>query len=190
MAIKSLRVLCEALLPDVTIRLWDGSGGIFIDADGNEFKPAQFTDDALQQVEAAINGEAFTLGLSLVSTSSSDADYIWDYDETNPVQGSVFVVKLQVLDEFEQPDGAPIVVFTGEIDNLDVSDEATETGINSRVNLEITNRFTLRNVTNGGVLSDVDQRAYSKTINPSAADDEFCERVPLMRDKTVSWPNW
>lgn len=190
MTIKSLRILCDAHLPDVTIRVWDGSGGSFIDALGNVYRAAQFTEDALQQIETAINGEAFTLSLSLVSVSNSTADYIWDYDEATPVQGSLFIVKLQVLDEYEQPDGDPIIVFTGAIDNLDVSDEADETGITSRVNIEITNRFTLRSMTNGGVLSDVDQRAYSKIQNPMAADDEFCKRVPLMRDKTISWPNW
>ncbi|WWT40009.1 hypothetical protein [Nostoc phage Nsp-JY10] len=187
---KSLRILCDVHLPDVTIRVWDGSGGLFLDAEGNAYRPAQFTEDALQQIEAAINGEAFTLGLSLISISGSTADYIWQYDEGTPLQGVPFVVKLQMLDEREQPDGEAIVVFSGEIDNLDVVDEATPTGVNSRINLEVTNRFTLRTLTSGGVLSDVDQRAYSKTLNPSAPDDQFCKRVPLMRDKTISWPGW
>lgn len=190
MAIKSLRILCDAELPDRTIRVWDGAGGSFIDDDGNRYRPAQFTEDALQQIEAAINGEAYTLALSLISISDSVATSIWDYDETTPVQGSPFVVKLQILDEQEQPNGEPIVVFTGEIDNMDVVDESTETGITSRVNLEVTNRFTLRTLTNGAVLSDVDQRARAKILNPSAPDDEFCKRVPRLRDQTIDWPNW
>jgi hypothetical protein len=190
MPIKSLRILCDAELPEETIRVWDGSGGRFVDGEGNIYRPAQFTEDALQSIEAAINGEAFTLALSLISISQSAADSIWDYDETSSVQGSPFVVKLQILDEDEQPDGDPIVVFTGEIDNLDVVDESSADGIRSMVNIEITNRFTLRTVTNGAVLSDVDQRARSAILNPSAADDEFCKRVPLMRDMTIKWPNW
>lgn len=190
MTIKSLRILCDAVLPDQTLRFWDGSGGSFIDDDGNVYRAAQFTEDALQQVEAAINGEAFTLSLSLISLSQSAADGIWQYDETVGVQGSPFVVKLQILDSDEQPDGDAIVVFTGEIDNLDVVDEASGTGINSRVNIEITNRFTLRTLSNGAVLSDVDQRARAAVLNPSAPDDKICVRVPLMRDKTVKWPNW
>ena len=190
MAIKSLRILCDAVLPEDTIRIWDGSGGTFVDGDGNFYRPAQFTDDALQSVEAAINGEAYTLSLSLISVSQSAADSIWDYDEAHSVQGSPFIVKLQILDEYEQPDGDPIVVFSGEIDNLDVSDEAGDDGIRSMVNIEITNRFTLRTVTNGAVLSDVDQRARSAVLNPGAPDDEFCERVPTLRDKTIKWPNW
>lgn len=190
MAIKSLRILCDVDIPDDTIRIWDGSGGSFIDIEGNVYRPAQFTEDALQSIEAAINGEAFTLSLSLISISQSAADSIWDYDEGTSVQGSPVVIKLQILDEDEQPDGDAIVVFTGEIDNLDVVDESTAEGIRSMVNLEVTNRFTLRTVTNGAVLSDVDQRARSAVLNPSAADDEFCKRVPLMRDQTIKWPNW
>jgi hypothetical protein len=190
MAIKSLRILCDVELPEETIRVWDGSGGPFIDVDGNMYRPAQFTEDALQSIEAAINGEAYTLALSLISVTQSAADSIWGYDEESTVQGSPFIVKLQILDEDEQPDGDAIIVFTGEIDNLDVADESNSDGIKSVVNLEVTNRFTLRTVTNGAVLSDVDQRARSELLNPSAADDEFCKRVPLMRDKTVSWPNW
>ncbi len=190
MAIKSLRVLCDIELPSETIRIWDGSGGTFVDGDGNFYRPAQFTEDALQSLEAAINGEAFTLALSLISVSQSAADQIWDYDETTSVQGSPFIVKLQILDEEEQPDGDAIIVFTGEIDNLDVADESGEDGITSMVNIEVTNRFTLRTVTNGAVLSDVDQRARSDVLNPAAADDEFCKRTPLMRDQTISWPNW
>lgn len=190
MTIKSLRILCDVMLPEETIRIWDGSGGSFIDDDGNIYRAAQFTDDALSQVEAAINGEAYTLSLSLISVSQSAADSIWDYDEESPVQGSPFIVKLQILDDQEQPDGDPYVVFTGEIDNLDVADEASATGITSLVNIEVTNRFTLRTLTNGSVLSDVDQRARSAQINPAAADDEYCKRVPLLRDQTIKWPNW
>ncbi|MDK1489382.1 hypothetical protein QN219_04835 [Sinorhizobium sp. 7-81] len=190
MAIKSLRILCDIELPEETIRVWDGSGGPFIDLDGNRYRPAQFTEDALQSIEAAINGEAYTLALSLISVTQSAADSIWDYDETTSVQGSPFVLKLQFMDDTEQPDGDPIVVFTGEIDNLDVADESSADGIKSVVNLEVTNLFTLRTVTNGAVLSDVDQRARSAVLNPSAADDQFCKRVPLMRDATIKWPNW
>lgn len=190
MPIKSLRILCDIELPEETIRVWDGSGGPFIDVDGNRYKAAQFTEDALQSIEAAINGEAYTLALSLISVSQSAADSIWDYDETTSVQGSPFVLKLQFMDEFEQPSGDARIVFSGEIDNLDVADESTSDGIKSVVNIEVTNRFTLRTVTNGAVLSDVDQRARSDVLNPAAADDEFCKRVPLMRDQTISWPNW
>lgn len=185
---KSLRILCDLSLPEGIVRLWDGSGGPFVDEAGNIYRSAQFTEDALQQIEAAINGEAFTLGISLANMDSSTADYVWEYDEVTPLQGSILVVKLQLLDEAEQPSGLPIVVFTGEIDNLDASDEGQLDAIKSQINLEITNRFSLRTLSSGGVLSDVDQRAYSQALNPGASADLFCIRVPLMRDKTITWP--
>lgn len=188
MAGKALRILCDLSLPEGLVRLWDGSGGPFVDEAGNIYRSAQFTEDALQQIEAAINGEAFTLGISLADMDRSTADYIWDYDEDTPLQGSLLVVKLQMLDDDEQPTGSPLVVFTGQVDNLDASDEGQADAIKSQINLEISNRFSLRTLSNGGVLSDVDQRAYSKTLNPSASDDLFCTRVSLMRDKTITWP--
>ncbi|MFN3833726.1 MAG: hypothetical protein ACK4SQ_15990 [Allorhizobium sp.] len=185
---KAERILCDVMTPDGVLRLWDGSGGPFVDEAGNIYRSAQFTEDALQQIEAAINGEAFTLGISLGNMTSSTADELWDYDEVTPLQGSKVVIKTILLDDFHQPVGSPLVLFTGTIDNFDASDEGQTDNIQSRINLEITNRFSLRTVASGGVLSDVDQRAYSKTLNPSAPDDQFCSRVTLMRDKTITWP--
>jgi hypothetical protein len=185
-----IRILCDVTLPDRVLRVWDGSGGVFIDDEGNVYKCAQFSEDALQQIEAAINGEAFTLSLSLIDLPSYAGDDVWEYDEANPVSGSPFVIKLQTVDEEQQPIGEPEVVFTGTIDNLSVADQASADGITSVVTVEVTNRFVLRNITNGAVLSDVDQRARAKILNPSAADDESCERVPILRDKTIRWPNW
>jgi hypothetical protein len=43
---------------------------------------------------------------------------------------------------------------------------------------------------NGAVLSDDDQKARAKVINPSAPLDRFAERVNTLRDKTIRWPNW
>jgi hypothetical protein len=188
MAGKSLRILCDLTLPEGVIRLWDGSGGPFVDDEGNIYRSAQFTEDALQQIEAAINGEAFTLGIALSRMTSSTADEIWEYDEATPMQGAPVVVKTLALDEWDQPIGTPAVVFTGTVDDLGSVDEAQESSIRSQVNLEITNRFALRTVSNGGVLSHVDQIAYSKTLNPGGSDDLFCQRVTLMRDKTITWP--
>lgn len=187
----SIRILCDVTLPDRTIRVWDGSGGPFIDDDGNLYKCAQFSEDALQQIEAAINGEAYTLSLSLVGLPSYAGDDVWEYDESTPVSGSPFIVKLQTLDDEHQPLGDPEVVFTGVIDNLSVTDQATSDGVQSVVQIEVANRFVLRTIASGSVLSDVDQRERSKLLNPSAStDDEFCERVPIYRDKTIRWPDW
>lgn len=191
----SLRILCDAHLPDKVVRVWDGSGRTFVDGDGNLYRAAQFSDDALQQIEAAVNGTAFTISLSLIGLPQMLGDDIWEYDETTSVSGSLFVVKIQEVDDFSQPVGAPEIVFTGTIDNMAVSDQGVESddegdGTQSIVSLEVVNRFTLRTLTNGAVLSDVDQRARAKILNPTAPGDRFCERIPGLLSKTIRWPNW
>ncbi|MCP8895354.1 hypothetical protein KYK29_10450 [Shinella daejeonensis] len=181
-------------LPDKVLRVWDGSGRTFVDGDGNLYRAAQFSEDALQQIEAAINGASYTLSLSLIGLPQMAGDEIWEYDETTPVSGAKFVIKIQEVDQFSQPLGAPEIVFTGMVDNMAVSDQAAESDegdvTQSIVTIEVVNRFTLRTIANGSVLSDVDQRARAKQLNPSAPDDKFCARVPSLRDKTVRWPNW
>lgn len=190
----SLKILVDITLPDAVLRLWDGSGGAFVDDDGNIYRAAQFTEDALQNIEAAINGEAFTLTLALINIDTSTGDQIWDYDETMSVVGSPVVIKLQELDDLEQIVGEPEVKFSGTIDNMKVTDQADEEESRSVVMVDIVNAFTLRTLTNGQVLSDVDQRERSKRLNPSAwlagQPDRFCERVPGLREKTIRWPSW
>lgn len=191
----NLRILCDAILPDRTIRIWDGSGRVFVDGDGNLYRAAQFSEDALQQIEAAINGEAYMLSLSLIALPQMAGDEVWEYDEATPISGSKFIVKLQTVDQYEQPEGQPEVVFTGLIDNLAVTDQGVEDEEEgdrweSIVTIEVTNRFTLRTLANGAVLSDVDQRERAKILNPSAPDDEFCSRVPRYLNATIRWPNW
>lgn len=190
----SLKILVDITLPDTVLRVWDGSGGAFVDDDGNIYRAAQFTEDALQNIEAAINGEAFTLTLALINIDTSTGDQIWDYDETSSVVGSPVVIKLQELDDFEQIVGEPEVKFTGTIDNMKVADQADGEESRSVVMVDIVNAFTLRAVVNGQVLSDVDQKERSKRLNPSAwlagQLDRFCERVSSLREKTIRWPNW
>lgn len=185
-----LRILCDIELSDQTIRLWDGSGGMFVDDDGNIYRGAQFSEDALQSLEAAINGEAFTLSLSLINVDVSSGNAIWDYDETTSVVGSSFIIKIQELDDFEQPVGDPEIKFTGTIDNFEMVDQADDEASVSMVTIEVVNSFTLRTNVHGGVLSDVDQKARSSLLNPSAPADRFCERIPGLRDKTIRWPSW
>ena len=186
----SLRILCDIMLPNDTVRLWDGSGGMYIDDDGKIYRAAQFTEDALQSIEAAINGEAFTLSLSLTNVSASAGDAIWDYDEAANISGSPFILKLQEMDDLERPVGVSEVKFSGTIDNLDVVDQASANESTSIVTIEVVNAFTLRTSSHGGVLSDVDQKARSARLNPGAPADRFCERIPGLRDKTIRWPNW
>lgn len=186
----SLRILCDIILPNDTVRLWDGSSGIYVDGDGEIYRGAQFTEDALQSIEAAINGEAFTLSLSLMNVDTSAGDAIWDYDETSSIAGSPFILKLQEMDDLEQPVGEPEVKFTGTIDNLEVVDQSGDDSSTSVVTIEVVNAFTLRTMTHGGVLSDVDQKARAARLDPSASPDRSCERISGLRDKTIAWPNW
>lgn len=190
----SLKILVDITLPDTVLRVWDGSGGVFIDGEGQVYRAAQFAEDSLQNIEAAINGEAFTLTLSLINIDTSTGDQIWDYDETVSVIGAPVVIKIQELDDLEQPVGEPEVKFTGTIDNMKVADQAMEDMSQSVVAVEVVNAFTLRVLNNGAVLSDVDQKERSKRLNPTAflagQLDRFCERVPTLRDKRIRWPNW
>lgn len=186
----SLRVLCQADLPSGTLRFWDGSGGPLIGADGEVYRACTLTEDALAQIEAAINAEAFTLSLMLSGINEATSNAIWsDYQDGNVV-GSPFRILLQRCDDYEQPNGPPVVRFTGTISNLNFIDQASDGGIKSTIQVDVANRFTLRSVTNGAVLSDVDQRARAKILNPSAPDDRFCERIPGLKDRTIRWPNW
>jgi hypothetical protein len=188
--LASLRVLCQVGIPSGTLRFWDGSGGPFVGNDGEIYRACVLTDDALGQIEAAINAEAFTLSLVLSGVDPETSNKVWaDYQAGNIV-GSSFKILLQKCDDFEQPSGTPKIKFTGTVSNLNFVDQASGDAISSTIQVDIANRFTLRNVTNGGVLSDVDQRARAKVLNPSAPDDKCCERIPGLKDRTIRWPKW
>ncbi|EPE98619.1 hypothetical protein RGCCGE502_09340 [Rhizobium grahamii CCGE 502] len=177
-------------LPSGTIRFWDGSGGPFVDADGEIYRSCVLTEDALAQIEAAINAEAFTLSLVLSGIDVDTSNKVWEDYQAGNIVGSPFRILLQKCDDREQPVGNPITKFTGTVSNLNFVDQASDTGINSTIQVDVANRFTLRSVTNGSVLSDVDQRARAKVLNPALADDRFCERIPGLKDRTIRWPNW
>jgi hypothetical protein len=177
-------------LPSGTLRFWDGSSGPLVDSDGEIYRGAQLTEDALSQIEAAINAEAFTLSLVLSGIDVATSNAIWeDYQDGNIV-GSLFRILIQKCDDLDQPIGSPVTKFTGTISNLNFVDQATNESISSTIQVDVANRFTLRSITNGAVLSDVDQRARAKILNPSAPDDKFCERIPGLKDRTIRWPNW
>lgn len=190
MAVASLRILCQVDLPSGTIRFWDGSGGPFVDDEGERWRACVLTDDALDQIEMAINAEAFTLALVLSGIDEQTSNEIWADYQAGTIKGSRLRILIQDCDEYDQPVGTPDVKFTGRIDNLVFSDVANANGIRSTITVEVTNRFTLRTLTNGAVLSDVDQKARAKILNPTAPLDRFAERVNTLRDKTIRWPNW
>lgn len=187
---KSIRILAQVDLPSGTLRWWDGSGGAFVDGDGNVYRACTLTEDAIQQIEAAINAEAVTMSIVVSGIDRQTSDGVWvDYQAGNIV-GSRFRIMLQALDDYDQPIGDPAVKFTGRVSNLTFVDQADAAGVRSTIQIDVANRFTLMSVTSGAVLSDVDQRARAKILNPSAPDDRFCERIPGLKDKTIRWPNW
>lgn len=187
MAIASLKVLVKMAFPNgVTIRLWDGSGP-YLDQAGELWQGCRL-NDGLDQIESAMNGEAATLFLSISGVGEEGANLAFADLEAGHVIGGKVQLLLQPLDEWDQPEGDAEVRFTGTIDNMPMDETAQDDGMVSSISLEITNRFDLRTMTSGAVLSDVDQRARSAMLNPGAPSDRFAERIPGLADKMIRWP--
>lgn len=188
MTIKSLRILCKLEFPSQTMRLWDGSGP-FLDLAGDVWVGARL-NEGLDQIESAMNGEAATLMLSLSGVDQTLSDLAYEEMEAGEVIGSKVQLLTQACDEWDQAVGDPEVRFTGFVDNMPSDDAVHGDQIISTIVLEVRNRFDLRTLTSGAVLSDVDQRARSKVLNPEAPADKFAERVPGLADKVVVWPRF
>jgi hypothetical protein len=185
----SLRILCKMDFPSQTVRFWDGSGP-YMDADGHKWRQTILADGLIDQIESAINAEAYTLSLSLSGIPTDISNIAWQETEDGDVIDSKVTIYIQECDELDQPVGAPEVMFTGIVDDIDFTDQAQDENSISTVTIQIRNRFTLRALTSGVTLSDVDQKARSKVINPSAADDRICDRIPELVDKSIVWPAW
>lgn len=188
MTVSSLRILAEFQFPSNVWRLWDGSGPYMDDA-GDIWAGVGLLE-GLDEIESAMNGEASMLEMYLSGVDPEVADLAYEDLQAGEVEGTRVRLMIQDCDKYDQPIGLPQVRFTGTIDNLRLDDIATDDGITSRVTIEITNRFTLRTQSSGAVLSDVDQRARARILNPGLPSDLFCERVYLMFDKTVDWPEF
>lgn len=188
MAVKALRILCRIDFPSRTFRLWDGAGP-YLDANGDVWIGAAL-NEGLDQIESAMNGEAATLMLSLSGVDKSISDLAYEDLLDDEVIGAKVLLLIQDCDEWDQPIGEPEVKFTGFVDNMPSDDVVNGDQIVSTIILEVRNRFDLRTLTSGAVLSDVDQRARAKVLNPSAPDDRFAERIPGLADKTVVWPRF
>lgn len=187
--VRSLKILCRLSFPSETVRLWEGSGP-YIDSNGDLWRCCALAEGALDVIETAINAEAWTMQLGLSGIDKQIVDIAWQENEEGQVIGSKVEVLIQDCDDNDQPIGDPDVRFTGYIDDIEFDDYATEEGQFGAVTISVRNRFTLRTLQNGGVLSDVDQKARAAILNPSANPDRFCERVPGLADKTVRWPAW
>lgn len=188
MAIRSLRVLCQIDFPTKTFRMWDGAGPV-LDVEGNVWVGARLAE-GLDQIESAMNGEAATLMLSLSGVDQSVSELAYEDLEDGNVIDSKVQLLIQPCDEWDQPVGSPVVKFTGFIDNMPMDDAVSGDQIVSSIVLEVRNRFDLRTLTSGAVLSDVDQRARAKVLNPTAPDDRFAERIPGLADKAIVWPRF
>lgn len=186
---KSIRILVQFDWPTGAVsRLWDGSGP-FVDSDANVWKGCSLAD-GIDDIEQAINGEAAAINIALMGVGAPEADAVWLSYTKEEIVGAVVRIMIQPCDGEDQPFGARGVMFTGRIDNVVFDDAVSGDRPTSTIIAEVTNRFTLRRLENGGVLSDPDQRARSVAVNPTADPDRFCERVPLLEDKTVAWPKW
>lgn len=190
MAIKDLRILVRFECPSTTLRFWDGSSGPYVDRDGEKWRAASLTDQALDEIEMAINGESASLTLIISGCDKTTMDLAWADYQAGEIVGSKMQILTQALDEDQAPDGDPEVQFTGKIDNLVWDDNASETAIGSTLQVSVVNRFALRRMTSGSVLSDIDQKARSAVLNPGAPADRFLDRVAGLINKTVRWPDW
>jgi hypothetical protein len=188
MAIKSIRILVRIGFPSETYRFWDGSGPV-LDSDGELWLGSRL-NEGLDQIESAMNGEASTLMLSLSGVDKAISDLAYEDLLNGEVIGSKVQILTQDCDHWDQPIGDPEVRFTGFIDNMPSDDVVHGDEIVSTIKVEVRNRFDLRTLTSGAVLSDVDQRARAKVLNPGAPDDRFAERIPGLAEKTIVWPRF
>lgn len=188
---SSIRILVQINWMDVAetvARLWDGSGP-YVDADLNVWAGAAALS-AIDSIDMAINGEAATLAIELSGVNSENSNLVWLAFTNDEIIGSAFKILTQLCGEDDQPVGSPDVKFSGNIDNIVFQDRVQGEVSVSTLTVEVANRFTMRRLTNGAVLSDTDQRARSAILNPAGVADRICDRVPLMLDKTVDWPQW
>lgn len=188
-AAASLRILLEFTWPNEWVsRLWDGAGP-FVDADLNVWRGTELVG-GLNEIEQAINGEAYTLAVSMTGVPSTIGDLMWNAYEEGSIIGGHARVMLLPCDENDQPLAEPETRFSGTVDNVVFDDSAEDEQTTANIMVECTNRFALRRLAAGSVLSDADQRARAAILNPGGTADRFCERVPLMADRSVTWPRW
>jgi len=189
MPTKSIRILVRFDWPTGAVsRLWDGSG-LFVDGDGEAWAGCAL-GDSLDEIEQAINGESSMLQMTLTGVGDAVGDLVWLSYTNDQIIDGIVKIMIQPCDAADQPIGSSEVVFTGRIDNKIFDDQVVDERPRSTMTLEVVNRFTLRRLKSDRVLSDADQRARSAAVNPTADPDRFCERVPLIEDKTITWPRF
>lgn len=191
MTTRSLRILVEIAWLGVETpvsRLWDG-GGPWVDGGGDVWMGAGALGD-LDEIEQAINGEAAAVNLTLTGAGREESSAAWLFYTNDEIIGAPVRLLIQPCDEADQPVGEPETRYTGTIDDITFKDAVEGERPVSTIQVSVVNKFTVRRLRSGAVLSDADQRARSAILNPSADPDKFCERVPLLLDKTITWPRW
>lgn len=189
MTTRSLRILVQFdWTTSATSRLWDGAGP-WVDADANVWIGANSFGN-LDEIEEAINGESAAINLTLSGVSTVQADLVWLAYTADQIVGSTVTIFIQTCDANDQPIGDPETRYTGTIDDFLMKDAVEGDRPISTIEVPVVNKFTVRRIRSGAVLSDADQKARSAILNPSADPDLFCERVPLLQDKTITWPRW
>ena len=190
---RVLRLLVRITWPNAVVTRMVDAVGPFLTADGHLWRGVNIVE-GVDVFEQAINGEALVVNLSLVGVSGDEANAVWLLYTNNEIIGATVEILLQACDELDQPVGDPEVRFTGTIDNIIFDDRVEKrqgtSRIESKVTVEVTNLFTLRRMTSGSVLSEVDQKARAAILNPLGDPDKFCDRVVAMANKTVVWPRW
>lgn len=186
MAVVALRLLFRLTFPTATMRLWDGAGP-YLDGNGDIWKGTVVTE-GLDSVEQAINGESATLTMGVSGITWEQSGLAWEDTEAGNVIGSKVEILIQAVDLLDQPIGAPEIRYTGLVDNIVFDDGANGETVSSTVMIECVNRFSMRNLSSGMVLSNVDQQRRSHVLNPSGNPDRICERLPTLIDKAIHWP--
>jgi hypothetical protein len=186
---SSVRILCKIEFPSATVRFWEGSGP-YMDSNGDVWRQTILADGVIDSIESAINAESYTLALTLSAVPTDIANIAWRETDDGDVIDSKLIIYIQECDDRDVPVGEPAVHFTGYIDDIDFADQARESGSMSSVTIYVRNRFTLRTLTSGVTLSDVDQQARSAVLNFGANADRMCERMPELVEKSIKWPAW
>lgn len=188
--IKSLRILIEIGFPDKTVRLYDGVGGPFMDSNGNIWRSCVITDDGINAIESGINGQAISTTITLSGLDKDISGIAWKETDGGDVIGSTVRIIIQECNEYEQPINTPRVEAQYTIEDLTFNDISQDNEVSYTVTAVLTNRFTLRALINGGVLSDTEQRLRSQQLNPSAPADRFAERITGLNEKSIDWPRY
>ncbi len=190
---RSVMILVRMMLPGETVRLWFGSGPHIDQDDVLWLGAGELPRDALSGIQYAFAGEASVIDLGLSAVSPQVSDMAYEETQEKDVIGSKVQILLQSCNEWFEPLGSPPKVkFTGEIidiifDEVAV-DDPVEPHIRYRVILKIGNAFHARRSRRNSVLSDADQQARSRQLNPSLSPDLFCKQITLMGEKTITWP--